>query len=102
METMKPDSATSAVDTPTVDHFRFHRPHAHVASAFGKTRCAQGGSLCTFFGTPLFLGTQTAIVAFWIGVNVPGLTNFDVYPFILLNLVFSLQAAYAAPLILLA
>ena len=46
--------------------------------------------------------TQTVIVAIWIGVNAAGATRFDVYPFILLNLAFSLQAAYAAPLILLA
>ena len=38
----------------------------------------------------------------WIWLNVAGVTKFDVYPFILLNLAFSLQAAYAAPLILLA
>ena len=38
----------------------------------------------------------------WIALNVVGLTRFDVYPFILLNLAFSLQAAYAAPMILLA
>jgi uncharacterized membrane protein len=55
-----------------------------------------------FFGTPSFLITQTVIVAVWILVNVLGLTTFDIYPFILLNLAFSLQAAYAAPLILLA
>jgi uncharacterized membrane protein len=41
-------------------------------------------------------------VGLWIVVNVLGLTHFDVYPFILLNLAFSLQAAYAAPPILLA
>ena len=55
-----------------------------------------------FFGTPLFLVGQTIVVALWIALNVTGLTTFDVYPFILLNLAFSLQAAYAAPLILLA
>src|SRR4029077_20853701 len=55
-----------------------------------------------FFGTPTFLIAQTVIVAIWIVLNVVGLTAFDVYPFILLNLAFSLQAAYAAPLILLA
>jgi uncharacterized membrane protein len=55
-----------------------------------------------FFGTPVFLVAQTIVVAIWIGLNVFGLTKFDVYPFILLNLAFSLQAAYAAPLILLA
>src|SRR4029077_15631935 len=55
-----------------------------------------------FFGTPTFLIAQTVLVAIWIVLNVVGLTAFDVYPFILLNLAFSLQAAYAAPLILLA
>jgi uncharacterized membrane protein len=55
-----------------------------------------------FFGTPVFLGTQTLIVAVWIAANVLEVTHFDIYPFILLNLAFSLQAAYAAPLILLA
>jgi uncharacterized membrane protein len=45
---------------------------------------------------------QTAIVTVWIAVNIAGIWVFDVYPFILLNLAFSLQAAYAAPLILLA
>ncbi|MDT4865045.1 hypothetical protein FQZ97_998270 [compost metagenome] len=38
----------------------------------------------------------------WIGANLMGMVHFDAYPFILLNLAFSLQAAYAAPLILLA
>lgn len=55
-----------------------------------------------FFGTPVFLVAQTAVVAAWIILNVMGVTKFDVYPFILLNLAFSLQSAYAAPLILLA
>ena len=55
-----------------------------------------------FFGTPIFLISQTVVVGVWIIVNVTGFTSFDLYPFILLNLAFSLQAAYAAPLILLA
>src|SRR5206468_8748043 len=54
------------------------------------------------FGTPVFLVAQTFVVAVWICLNAFGLTKFDVYPFILLNLAFSTQAAYAAPLILLA
>ena len=41
-------------------------------------------------------------MAVWILINIVGWTAFDVYPFIFLNLAFSLQAAYAAPLILLA
>jgi uncharacterized membrane protein len=55
-----------------------------------------------FFGTPTFLIAQTVIVVVWIWANAAGWTQFDIYPFILLNLAFSLQAAYAAPLILLA
>ena len=55
-----------------------------------------------FFGTPTFLPGQTLVAAIWVIVNVAGLTKFDVYSFILLNLAVSSQSAYAAPLILLA
>ncbi|WP_207850081.1 DUF1003 domain-containing protein [Pseudomonas sp. 21_B] len=77
--------------------------HAHLNTTFGNdTFALRAEAFARFFGTPLFLGAQTVIVAVWIGLNVLGVTQFDVYPFILLNLAFSLQAAYAAPLILLA
>src|SRR4029453_3945483 len=52
--------------------------------------------------TPTFLVAQTVIVGVWMAANLLGFTHFDRYPFILLNLAFSLQAAYAAPLIFLA
>ena len=56
-----------------------------------------------FLGTGRFLAIQTVIVAIWIALNLTGLVqHWDPYPFILLNLAFSTQAAYAAPLILLA
>jgi uncharacterized membrane protein len=56
-----------------------------------------------FFGTPQFIIGQTMIVVAWIAVNAIALSlRWDPYPFILLNLAFSTQAAYAAPLILLA
>lgn len=56
-----------------------------------------------FMGSWTFIVVQTIIVAVWLLANVALLTRpFDPYPFILLNLAFSLQAAYAAPLILLA
>jgi uncharacterized membrane protein len=56
-----------------------------------------------FMGSWWFIGIQTAIVAIWLGTNIVLLSRpFDPYPFILLNLAFSTQAAYAAPLILLA
>src|SRR5512135_2546119 len=55
-----------------------------------------------FMGSWNFIVVQTVIVVIWIGGNVALLFHFDIYPFILLNLAFSTQAAYAAPLILLA
>ena len=85
------------------DYLRFHVPHLHLGSVFGDDWFGRKAEVfARFFGTPVFLIGQTVIVAFWIGLNAVGLTRFDVYPFILLNLAFSLQAAYAAPLILLA
>src|SRR5437016_4685500 len=83
--------------------YRFHSPHLHLQSVFGDDWFAlKAEAFARFFGTPSFLIAQTVIVALWILVNVLGLTTYDIYPFILLNLAFSLQAAYAAPLILLA
>jgi uncharacterized membrane protein len=101
---------TSAKNTNPVpiseqeSHFlRFHIPHKHLGSVFGDDWFAlKAEAFARFFGTPIFLVAQTLIVAVWIALNAFGFTRFDVYPFILLNLAFSLQAAYAAPLILLA
>jgi len=55
-----------------------------------------------FIGSWKFIAIQTVIVLIWIIGNVYLIFHFDPYPFILLNLAFSTQAAYAAPLILLA
>jgi uncharacterized membrane protein len=97
------ETTTPAVAAAPRDHLRFHRRNAHLASAFGTDRFARHAeAFARFFGTPLFLGAQTVVVMVWISINVLGVSHFDVYPFILLNLAFSLQAAYAAPLILLA
>lgn len=93
----------TSTETAKVDHLRFHRPHARLSPTFGNDRFAlRAEAFARFFGTPVFLGAQTLIVLVWIGINVLGWATFDRYPFILLNLAFSLQAAYAAPLILLA
>jgi uncharacterized membrane protein len=60
-------------------------------------------SFARFLGTGRYLAIQTVIVVVWIGLNVFAVRlQWDPYPFILLNLAFSTQAAYAAPLILLA
>ncbi len=59
--------------------------------------------LARFLGTGKFLFWQTLLVIAWIAINIIAAGNgWDPYPFILLNLAFSTQAAYAAPLILLA
>ena len=88
---------------PHRHYFRFHAPHLHLSSVFGDDWFAlKAEGFARFFGTPLFLAAQTGLVAVWISLNAAGILKFDVYPFILLNLAFSLQSAYAAPLILLA
>jgi uncharacterized membrane protein len=98
-----PGNAEVKKPEPGSDYFRFHAPHLHLGSLYGEDWFAlKAEAFARFFGTPVFLVIQTIIVAIWIFVNVVGLAHFDIYPFILLNLAFSLQAAYAAPLILLA
>ncbi len=59
--------------------------------------------IARFLGTGRFLAVQTVLVVVWITLNLAAVSlRWDPYPFILLNLAFSTQAAYAAPLILLA
>jgi uncharacterized membrane protein len=96
-------SANESTSSQSGNHFRFHRPHVHLAPVFGSDWFAlKAEAFARFFGTPVFLVSQTLVVVVWIILNVLGFSHFDLYPFILLNLAFSLQAAYAAPLILLA
>jgi uncharacterized membrane protein len=67
--------------------------------AFGR----RAESLARFFGTPQYIVAQSIVVVIWIVLNsIAVISKWDPYPFILLNLAFSTQAAYAAPLILLA
>jgi uncharacterized membrane protein len=77
-------------------------PEHHGAfgnDAFGRA----AEKTARFFGTPQYILGQTVVVALWVVLNAVALIgHWDPYPFILLNLGFSLQAAYAAPLILLA
>src|ERR1700727_490816 len=59
--------------------------------------------IARYLGTGRYLAIQTVVVIVWILINIAAVAlRFDPYPFILLNLMFSTQAAYAAPLILLA
>jgi uncharacterized membrane protein len=57
-------------------------------------------TIVTFIGSWKFIIVQSIFLAVWIIVNVDHLANFDPYPFILMNLFLSFQAAYATPLIL--
>jgi uncharacterized membrane protein len=72
--------------------------------AFGEDPFGRGAERAArFFGTPRYIIGQTLVVIAWIALNsVALMSHWDPYPFILLNLAFSTQAAYAAPLILLA
>jgi len=74
-------------------------PNAFGEDAFGR----RAEKAARFFGTPQYILGQTVLVIAWIAVNAVAVgLRWDPYPFILLNLAFSTQAAYAAPLILLA
>jgi uncharacterized membrane protein len=96
-------TSESVTNDASNHHIRFHSRHFHLNSLFGDDWFSlKAEAFARFFGTSFFLVTQTIVVALWIGLNVVGIFKFDLYPFILLNLAFSLQAAYAAPLILLA
>lgn len=75
-----------------------------MRSAFGDDPFGKAAETAArFFGTPGYILGQSLVVAVWVAINAIGIVfRWDPYPFILLNLAFSLQAAYAAPLILLA
>jgi uncharacterized membrane protein len=91
------------------DSPRLDVPRSRTRSLSGLLRLSPDAvgqfaeSIARFLGTGRFLTVQTIIVIVWIALNVFAVNlRWDPYPFILLNLAFSTQAAYAAPLILLA
>ena len=87
-----------------VSYAKHQAQHAELHGAFGADRFgAVSERVARFFGTPKYILGQTMIVIVWIALNGAAISfRWDPYPFILLNLAFSTQAAYAAPLILLA
>jgi uncharacterized membrane protein len=80
------------------------REHMEHHGTFGQDTFGRGAEhAARFFGTPQYIIGQTLVVIAWIALNAAAVGfGWDPYPFILLNLAFSTQAAYAAPLILLA
>ncbi len=93
---MSETSARQRLDTPRATRGLGLRVDVEAVGQVGE-------SVARFLGTGRYLAIQTVIVVVWIALNI-GVFAFqwDPYPFILLNLAFSTQAAYAAPLILLA
>jgi uncharacterized membrane protein len=89
-------SARQRLDTPRTSRGPLFNVDPEAVGRFSE-------SIARFLGTGRYLLWQTVIVVVWIGLNLAAVRwRWDPYPFILLNLVFSTQAAYAAPLILLA
>ena len=91
--------------TAVSESFAKHQSgHEELHGAFGTQRFgAVAEKVARFFGTPRYIFGQTIAVVVWIALNGAAISfRWDPYPFILLNLAFSTQAAYAAPLILLA
>lgn len=74
------------------------RHHIHLPTNTGE-RIAD--AVASGMGSCRFIIAQSVVVALWIGLNLTGfMLKWDAYPFILLNLLFSTQAAYAAPIIM--
>jgi uncharacterized membrane protein len=93
---MTEPSSRQRLDTPRTSRRFALNVDAEAVGKFSE-------SIARFLGTGRYLAGQTVIVIVWIIINVFAVSlRWDPYPFILLNLAFSTQAAYAAPLILLA
>ena len=96
-----PEPAARAGDRGRLDQPRLGRRRLEVDP---ETFARLSERVARFLGTGRYLAIQTVVVIVWIALNLVlvGVYRWDPYPFILLNLAFSTQAAYAAPLILLA
>jgi uncharacterized membrane protein len=92
--------AADRLDIPRELRRTIVRRRAYDADAFGRL----SERIARFLGTGQFLVYMTGTILFWVGWNIfaPQHLRFDEYPFIFLTLALSLQASYAAPLILLA
>lgn len=92
--------STARLDTPTSTRRQLVRRPSYDADSFGTF----AEQFARFMGTATFLAWMTIVVLVWVGWNLlsPADGRWDEYPFIFLTLILSLQASYAAPLILLA
>jgi uncharacterized membrane protein len=93
---MSESSARQRLDTPRIGRSFAPRLDVEAVGRFSER-------IARFLGTGRYLAMQTILVIVWVLLNLGAFAwQWDPYPFILLNLAFSTQAAYAAPLILLA
>ncbi len=81
---------------------RYRHPVNQLMMEQSSTGAHIADAVAGFLGSWTFIVIQTVLVVVWVAGNIWLLFHFDPYPFIFLNLAFSTQAAYAAPLILLA
>jgi uncharacterized membrane protein len=93
-------SRRERLDTPLITRRRLVRVPSYSPDSFGSF----AEQFARFMGTATFLLYMTGVVLIWVGWNAlaPADAQWDDYPFIFLTLMLSLQASYAAPLILLA
>ena len=86
----------------SADHLRHLAEGGHHERLFGDDLFGRASeAIATFMGTPTFLIAQTVVTMIWIVVNLVLLTRpFDPYPFILLNLAYSIQAGFSGPFVL--
>src|SRR5262245_48715604 len=100
------DPGSGRLTTMAAERRLAERRVRHLMTGLLKTDATRGDRIAdrvsSFLGSWRFIVIQTVIVTVWIVSNVLLIVHFDPYPFIFLNLAFSTQAAYAAPLILLA
>ena len=91
----------SAEDRKRLRELRAQRP-AHHAPKHAPTRGARiADMVATMVGSWRFIIIQSALLALWVVLNLTGyFYHWDPYPFILMNLLLSTQAAYAAPIIM--
>lgn len=93
---MSADQSGRRLDTPRPNRRLSFNLDSDVIGVYAER-------IARFLGTGRYLAIQTVIVIVWVALNLIAVSwRWDPYPFILLNLAFSTQAAYAAPLILLA
>ena len=80
-----------------INHKNWHEKHIETLSVGSRL----ADSVAKGMGSWKFIIVQTILVMLWMALNLVGfMYHWDVYPFILLNLLFSTQAAYAAPIIM--